>query len=344
MDQWFNLPDGMDALDIPDWRGKVVYLYCFQSWCPGCHSSGFPTLIELIKRYEEKEDVAFIAIQTVFEGFHTNTPGKAKSTAEKYVLTIPVAHSGLEKKRSAIMRDYRTGGSPWTIIIGRNGKVRFNDFHIRPGQAEKLIDQLLREKALSVPPLKPLPPSRGGQELIGKTVKTTPFGRQISPTPRDKPAKRTAKNIHVMLVYCWADSEKNNLKTLAAIEKLRRAHSTGRLRTIALYLPRARDTKSDEMIVKLAAEAGYHGDIVIDEKETMRTQIGRMETKRMTLLVDANNSIRFVHPGPAFFTSPDPNYARENHDHYLVDRAIKALLHEAESRAAQKSSMKEEAN
>lgn len=25
-------------------RGKVIYLYFFQDWCPGCHSHGFPTL------------------------------------------------------------------------------------------------------------------------------------------------------------------------------------------------------------------------------------------------------------------------------------------------------------
>lgn len=40
--QWFNLPDGKDTVDLGDYKGKVVYLYCFQSWCPGCHSSGFP--------------------------------------------------------------------------------------------------------------------------------------------------------------------------------------------------------------------------------------------------------------------------------------------------------------
>ena len=35
--RWFNLPSGTDSLDIADLRGKVVYLFCFQSWCPGCH-------------------------------------------------------------------------------------------------------------------------------------------------------------------------------------------------------------------------------------------------------------------------------------------------------------------
>jgi hypothetical protein len=34
-------PDGLKlaAIDAP-----LIYLYNFQSWCPGCHSHGFPTM------------------------------------------------------------------------------------------------------------------------------------------------------------------------------------------------------------------------------------------------------------------------------------------------------------
>ena len=30
--KWFQLPDDKTHLDIGDFKGKVVYLYCFQSW------------------------------------------------------------------------------------------------------------------------------------------------------------------------------------------------------------------------------------------------------------------------------------------------------------------------
>lgn len=30
--EWKNLPEGKAALDLPDLAGKIVYLYCFQSW------------------------------------------------------------------------------------------------------------------------------------------------------------------------------------------------------------------------------------------------------------------------------------------------------------------------
>ena len=34
VDSWINLPRGKKSIDLPDLRGKVVVLYCFQAWCP----------------------------------------------------------------------------------------------------------------------------------------------------------------------------------------------------------------------------------------------------------------------------------------------------------------------
>ncbi|MEM7394680.1 MAG: TlpA disulfide reductase family protein [Verrucomicrobiota bacterium] len=146
-DRWFQLEEGKTSLDVEDFKGKVVYLYCFQSWCPGCHSHGFPTLKKVSERFKDDEEVAFVTIQTVFEGFGVNSIDKAKATAEKYDLKIPVGHSGLKGKRSTLMKGYRTGGTPWTIIIDKEGVVRYNDFRIQAGDAIKLIEKLKETKA-----------------------------------------------------------------------------------------------------------------------------------------------------------------------------------------------------
>lgn len=154
VDTWFNLPAGKTALDIADYKGKVVYLYGFQSWCPGCHSVGFPTMQKLIEKFGKADDVAFVAVQTTFEGFGTNTADAAKKTGEKYKLTIPIGHSGSEGKRSSVMLAYKSGGTPWTIIIDKDGMVRYNDFHITPEQGEKLINAL-RERPVAATPAMP---------------------------------------------------------------------------------------------------------------------------------------------------------------------------------------------
>ncbi len=139
VEQWLNLPPGKKKIDIQDYHGKVLYLFCFQSWCPGCHSSGFPTLQKVMSRFKDNDDVAFVAIQTVFEGFASNTFDDAKQVVRKYKLAIPVGQSGEQGKRSHVMTRYRTGGTPWVVIIDRDGVVRYNDFHVGIDQADRLI-------------------------------------------------------------------------------------------------------------------------------------------------------------------------------------------------------------
>lgn len=145
--EWTNLPEGTKKLDVDDFTGKVVVLFCFQSWCPGCHSRGFPTLQALVKRYAGDDNVAFVAVQTVFEGFAQNTAERAWAMAKRYKLDIPFGHSGSAKARPEIMTSYRTRGTPWMIVIDREGKVRFSDFHIQTDQAIGLIEKLKKEDA-----------------------------------------------------------------------------------------------------------------------------------------------------------------------------------------------------
>lgn len=145
--EWINLPKEKQKLELEDFQGKVVYLYCFQSWCPGCHSHGFPTLKAIHKEFEEHPEVAFVAIQTVFEGFQTNTLTQAKQVAKKFELDIPIGHDpGLDRRRSEVLKHYRTGGTPWTILIDSNGVVRYNHFRLEPEQGIQMIRSLLEEK------------------------------------------------------------------------------------------------------------------------------------------------------------------------------------------------------
>ena len=104
----------------------------------------------MIDQFKDAEDVAFVAVQTVFEGFSTNTRDRAWETARKYKLTIPVGHSGTDNRRSVLMQRYRNGGTPWVVIIDKQGIVRYNAFRITPDRAQKMIDEL-RRKADSRP-------------------------------------------------------------------------------------------------------------------------------------------------------------------------------------------------
>lgn len=145
--QWLNVHAGEVAPDVraAAAQGKVVYLFFFQSWCPGCHSRGFPTLKAVRERFADDDRVVFAAVQTVFEGFGTNDADSAmKAMMEHGLDDLPVAQdAGPAGSGSVTMRRYRSGGTPWTVIIGPDGVVRFDGFRINTGQAVGLIERLL---------------------------------------------------------------------------------------------------------------------------------------------------------------------------------------------------------
>lgn len=87
-----------------------------------------------------------MAVQTTFEGYSINTLDKAKATMARYNLSIPTGQSGSEATRSRLMQAYRTGGTPWTIIIDKSGVVRYNDYFITPQRAISVIE-VLKDRA-----------------------------------------------------------------------------------------------------------------------------------------------------------------------------------------------------
>ena len=144
IESWHQLPHGKTALDVSEFRGKVVYLYFFQSWCPECHSRGFPTLAATRSAFAARNDVVFLAVQTVFEGFYTNTAAKGLKTLKKFALDIPMGHDpGPEGSGSRLMKRYRSGGTPWTVIIDKSGVVRFDGFRLTQPQARSLVERLV---------------------------------------------------------------------------------------------------------------------------------------------------------------------------------------------------------
>ncbi len=133
LDYWIDSRGNTADYSIYNQQGKWVYLYCFQDWCPGCHSHGFPALHKLSQAFPDQSAISIVAVQTVFEGFWSNTQDDVRKLQIQYDLKIPMGHDPGDPDndhRPKTMKNYRTGGTPWTIIIQPDGRVAFNDFHI----------------------------------------------------------------------------------------------------------------------------------------------------------------------------------------------------------------------
>ena len=155
-DNAFNAPEFMvkdwvdangnktEQVKLSDFKGKFKVVFCFQHWCPGCHSVGLPNLHKMVNALKGNGNVVFVAIQTVFEGHKENTFARILETQKKYELNIPFGHdAGSDgKSRSIFMQNYETGGTPWFVFIDQNDNVIFSDFHINVDVAINVLKSI----------------------------------------------------------------------------------------------------------------------------------------------------------------------------------------------------------
>lgn len=152
LEDWVNAKgEAVPAFRLEDHADKVRVLYFFQAWCPSCHSRGFPLLKRLMDHYADGS-VTFAAVQTVFEGHRQNGPEKRAIMAREFGVDLPIGHDEGRRTRPVTIRDYRTGGTPWLVVIDRTGKVAFNDYHAPFEQIRALIDGLATGNKSAPPP------------------------------------------------------------------------------------------------------------------------------------------------------------------------------------------------
>ena len=145
------------ALQVPHWidgqgrpltlnhselENRWLLLKFFQSWCPGCHSRGFPTVKAIHDAFVDQPELRVLAVQTVFEGFSTNTRDRLTEMQDRYDLRIPFGHDAGDPDGDHLprtMREYRSGGTPWIVVVDPARRVIFNDYHM---DANTFIDWL----------------------------------------------------------------------------------------------------------------------------------------------------------------------------------------------------------
>lgn len=134
----FRLPalDGSGSHALSDYRGKVIYLDFWASWCGPCQQS-LPALDALQKEYSP-EDFQVIAINL------DESPEEARAFLQKF----PVDYVILSELSGKTQRAYNLVGLPSSFLIDQKGEVigSFQGFH--PGHIKRLkkaIGYLLEE-------------------------------------------------------------------------------------------------------------------------------------------------------------------------------------------------------
>jgi len=109
----FTLPDlEGDSLRLSDFRGRVVLLVFWATWCPACQAQ----MPAIRNAYEELRDQGFVAIGVSMR----EDSKRVVAFIEEHRLSFPVVIDG----EGHVIQRYRVWGIPSNFLIDREGIVQ----------------------------------------------------------------------------------------------------------------------------------------------------------------------------------------------------------------------------
>ncbi|MHC5009821.1 MAG: redoxin family protein [Planctomycetota bacterium] len=311
---WIQLPEGASRLEPADLRGRVVLLTFFQATCPACRERALPDLARLATHFARAGDVAIVAIETVFEVSARNTPPSLSEIAARYGLPIPLGHvADAVVRPSGLLGRYRAAGTPWTVLIDPRGIVR----HAGWTPSQETIRQLVER--LRGRPKAPNP-------LVGTAFGAWTGVRWVTPgaAPLDFARHK------LTLVRWWTTDCPFCRDSLPALGALGRRYRERGLHTVAVYHPKSRRRWRDDQLRAYLGRLGFGGTLAVDPRwQKLRDLMGRGRLERATsisLLVDREGVVRWVHPGPRIHAASDPRYAAAAADLWALEGLVADTL------------------
>jgi cytochrome c biogenesis protein CcmG/thiol:disulfide interchange protein DsbE len=130
------------AKTLDDYRGKVVLINLWATWCVPCRVE-MPGIEALYRSYSAR-GLNVVAISVDDPGAEP----EIRSFVKQYGLTFEVLHDPLGQE-GRISRDYQTNGYPQTVIVGRDGIIRrkfLGAHNWNSAENRALIDRLLADR------------------------------------------------------------------------------------------------------------------------------------------------------------------------------------------------------
>lgn len=131
--------DGKDV-SLSDYRGRVVVLNFWASWCPPCKAE-MPDFQELHEKWTGADDPVMLGVNLA-DGYQGETMDVAKAFLDENGFTFPV----LFDEDSVAASIYTSGSIPVTYVIDQEGYVYAQGIgQIDKAAVEGAIEQLMAE-------------------------------------------------------------------------------------------------------------------------------------------------------------------------------------------------------
>jgi len=127
----FSLPDETGAVvSLQDFDGQVVLINFWASWCGPCREE-MPLLDELHKRYEP---MGFTMLGVNVE--------EDSAAAQKFLQGTAVSFPILFDRENSVSKLYDVIAMPSSVLVGRDGTVRYIHHGYEPGNENDYQDQI----------------------------------------------------------------------------------------------------------------------------------------------------------------------------------------------------------
>jgi len=173
---WWGIDQGVSG-NLKDNRGKVVCMLFFQADCRYSNRYGLPELKKLQEQFTDDPNVLVMAVQTPFQNFEINTLEAGTKLFKENGLKGPLGHDSQAGRKSKTFQNYKALGTPWFVVLDKQGIVRYNDSSLPVEEAIEMVGEIKAEKQ----PTESRPDSQP-KKGEGSMEKQTP-GR--TPTPTD---------------------------------------------------------------------------------------------------------------------------------------------------------------
>jgi len=116
--------DAQTALDLEAYRGKVVWVDFWASWCTPCRRS-FPWLNEIMVKYADQD---FVVV-----GVNVDTE---RGLAEQFLQEIPADFPIVYDPEGTLAKEYEVLGMPSSFLLGSDGRVISSHIGFRRDERE----------------------------------------------------------------------------------------------------------------------------------------------------------------------------------------------------------------
>jgi hypothetical protein len=303
---------GAVGFDPAAFRGRVLALLFFRA----DSDAGLAAFAACVREHAPYGDVAFVALQGAdFDADARAAAAEGRAALARHGLAVPhgVVVGSTPSERWAV------ASWPWVAVVDRAGVVRFEG-GARDG----------RRLRWEIEPLRAAPGA--ANPLVGQPVGSLAALRWRTPDRRpfvlgERP---------LTLFRWWTNACEHCTASVPALARLEARHAARGLRLVAVYHPKGRRL-DDDGAVDYVRRLGFGGAVAFDDRWTTFLELQRRGNLRratsVSVLVDAEGVVRWVHLGPRVHESNDARHAEAARDLATLDALVTRLLAPAPSPA-----------